>query len=642
MPDPAPLRQGLRTHSSAKQNWRSRRRSLFAAIFAPPPRLTVSQWADQFRYLSQEASASPGRWTTDMVPYLREPMDAISDPELEDLVVMKAAQLGATEALVNNPIGYFIDLDPSPILVVQPSDGEAQKYSKEKLAPMLRDSPSLAKKVHESKSRDSDSTILSKAFRGGHLGITGAQSPLGLRSRTRRVAIFDEVDGYPASAGAEGDPIMLGEKRTVTFWNRKKVKLSTPTIRGISRIEKAYADSDQRKFFVACPHCGREQVLVWGGKDLDHGMKWEPGKPETAHYVCESCLGRIDESEKARMVRAGRWIPQNPGHKTRGYHMNALISLFDGARWSELAKEFLAVKHDPLRLRVFVNTVLAETWEDAGQEVEAHVLFDRMHAYAGQVPAGVGVLCRGVDVQGDRLEVAVWGFGAGEEAWPIETDIIIGDPSIPLTNPNSPWRVLDEHIMRTYTHESGAQLRARVTLVDSGGHHTSEVYEYGRKRRGNNVFASKGSPIAAHPIVKPVHHKHAQLTLVHVGVFAAKETLLSRLAKILEPGPGYVHIPDWMDQEHLEQLTAEKLFTKLIGGVPKRVWLKKRDRNEQLDLFVLAYACLHQLGPKLRKELGAMAAALSAFQKPDPAGGGAPTQPTPKGLQRRILSRGVE
>lgn len=576
-----------------------------------------------------------------MVPYLREPMDAFSDPTVEDIVGMKAAQLGATEALVNNAIGYFIDLDPSPILVVQPSDGEAQKYSKEKLAPMLRDSPSLAKKVHESKSRDSDSTILSKAFRGGHLGITGAQSPLGLRSRTRRVALFDEVDGYPASAGAEGDPIMLGEKRTVTFWNRKKVKLSTPTIKGISRIEKAYADSDQRKFFVACPHCGHEQVLVWGGKDLDHGIKWDSGKPETAHYICESCLGRIEESEKARMVRAGRWIQQNPGHKTRGYHMNALISLFDGARWSELVKEFLAVKHDPLRLRVFVNTVLAETWEDAGQEVEAHVLFERMHAYAGQVPAGVGVLCRGVDVQGDRLEVAVWGFGAGEEAWPIETDIIIGDPSIPHSNPNSPWRTLDEHVMRSYTHESGATVRAQITLIDSGGHHTSEVYEYARKRRAVNVFASKGSSIAGHPIVKPVHHKHAQLTLVHVGAFAAKETFLSRLAKILEPGPGYVHIPDWMDHEHLEQLTAEKLFTKLIGGVPKRVWLKKRDRNEQLDLFVLAYACLHQLGPKVRKELGAMAAALSAFKRPDSAGDpGKP--PAPKALQRRILSRGVE
>ncbi|MEX1185308.1 MAG: phage terminase large subunit family protein [Gemmatimonadaceae bacterium] len=634
MPDPAPLR----THSSARQNWRSRRRSLFAAIFAPPPRLTVSEWADQYRYLSQESSASPGRWSTDMVPYLREPMDAFGDPTVEDIVVMKAAQLGATEALVNNAIGYFIDLDPSPILVVQPSDGEAQKYSKEKLAPMLRDSPSLAKKVHESKSRDSDSTILSKAFRGGHLGITGAQSPLGLRSRTRRVALFDEVDGYPASAGAEGDPIMLGEKRTVTFWNRKKVKLSTPTIKGISRIEKAYADSDQRKFFVACPHCGREQVLVWGGKDLDHGIKWDSGKPETAHYICESCLGRIDESEKARMVRVGRWIAQNPGHKTRGYHINALISLFDGARWSELAKEFLAVKHDPLRLRVFVNTVLAETWEDAGQEVEAHVLFERMHSYAAQVPAGVGLLCRGVDVQGDRLEVAVWGFGAGEEAWPIETEIIPGDPSIPLTNPNSPWRILDEHILRTYTHASGAELRAKITLVDSGGHHTNEVYEYARKRRGNNVYAGKGSSIAGHPIVKAVHHKHAKLTLIHVGSFAAKEVFLSRMAKIIEEGPGYVHIPDWMDQEHLEQLTAEKLFTKLIGGVPKRVWLKKRDRNEQLDLFVLAYAALHQLGPAVRKQLGALAA---AYKGPDPAAA-SPAAAAPKGLQRRILSRGVE
>lgn len=581
-----------------------------------------------------------------MVPYLREPMDAFSDPTVERIVVMKGAQLGATEALVNNVVGYFIDLDPSPILVVQPSDGEAQKFSKEKLAPMLRDTPALAKKVHESKSRDSDSTILSKSFRGGHLGITGAQSPLGLRSRTRRVALFDEVDGYPASAGSEGDPVMLGEKRTNTFWNRKIGLLSTPTIKGVSRIEKAFEDSDQRKFFIACPHCAHEQVLIWGGKDkngkkLDYGIKWEPGRPDTAHYVCESCLGRIEETDKAQLVRAGRWIPQNPGHSTRGYWMNSLISLFDGARWPKLVEEFLAVKHDPIRLRVFVNTVLAETWEDAGQEVDAHVLFDRAASYVAQVPAGVGVLCRGVDVQGDRLEVAVWGFGAGEETWPIETEIIIGDPSIPLSNPNSPWRILDEHIMRSYTHESGAEIKARITLVDSGGHHTAEVYEYGRKRRGNNVYASKGSSIAGHPIVKPVPHKHAQLTLVHVGVFAAKETFLSRLAKITEEGPGYVHIPDWMDQEHFEQLTAEKLFSKLIGGRPKRVWLKKRDRNEQLDLFVLAYAGLHQLGPAVRKQLPALAAALNAFKKPDPA---APSgnAPAAKGMQRRILSRGVE
>lgn len=569
----------------------------------PPPTLTVSQWADRYRRLSRVAEA--GDWRTDRVPYLREIMDACSDSLGERLVIVKASQVGATEALVNNVVGYHIHQDPTNILVVQPSNDEAEKYSKEKLAPMLEDTPVLDGCISEPASRSTDSTILGKKFAGGHLGIVGATSPKGLRSRHRRIILLDEVDGYPASAGAEGDPVMLAEKRATTYWNRKIVLLSTPTIRGRSRIEKAYAESDQRHYQVVCPHCGAEQELKWGGVNQPFGLKWASGKPETAFYLCRQSECHIDEKDKVRIVTAGRWVAENPGHPTRGWWFNTLISLFDGAAWPRLAREFLEVKHDPIRLRVFVNTTLAETWEDEGASVDAHILFERLgdgYPADGSVPNGAAVLTRSVDIQDDRLETAVWAWGAGEEGWLTEHEIIPGDPATEV-----PWRELDQILRRSYAHESGASLRPAVTFIDSGGHHSKEAYAFARARLAMRVFVIKGSSQEGAPLLgRPTRNNSARTILYPVGSFTGKESVLARFAKVKEHGPGYLHLPDWLDSEQLNQFTNEKLMTKPVHGRPKRLWVQT-GRNEQLDLAVYALAALQVLGPATLKNLGEIA-----------------------------------
>lgn len=609
---------------SAIQRAAKREAAVVRMIFRPPVRMSGSQWADAFRYLSPESSAVPGRYDTSRAPYQREPMDAMCDPLGGRVVLMWPSQVGKTE-VVNNAVGYRMHLRPGPILMLQPTLEMAEAWSKDRLAPMVRDTPVLRRLVKDPRSRDSGNTLLHKNFPGGHLTAAGANSPAGLASRPIRDVFGDEVDRYPASAGAEGDPISLAFRRTATFGNALHVLISTPTIKGASRIEKSFQESDQRHYYVPCPHCGEFQILKWGGRDVAFGLKWEPGKPDTAYYVCEPNGCEIEEMDKPRMLERGEWRAHNPGHPTKGYWLNALYSPFDGARWGKLAAEFLEVKADPLRFRAFVNTVLCETWEDAGEQVEAHALADRFETYpcgcahheaalctTRKLPDGVAALVRTVDTQGDRLETAVWGFGAGEEAWPVEHELLPGDPGLPEGSPGSPWNLLAQRLTMEYEHESGAMLRPVVTGIDAGGHHAKNVYAFTRPRQAQRVYALHGSTLGegAPLLSRPTRNNSAKAILYSVGVFTAKEAIMARLAKIRESGPGYVHIPDWMDGEHLEQLTAEKLITKIVGGRPKRVWLKTRNRNEFLDLFAYALAMLHVMGPAFVKGLGERAAKL--------------------------------
>ena len=222
-------------------------RTFNLSVVAPPKRLSVSEWADEYRYLSAEASAEPGKWRTDRAEYQRGMMDAFSDPKIHTVVVMSSAQIGKTE-LLNNIVGYFVDQDPSPMLMLQPTLEMGNTWSKDRLSPMIRDTRTLTDKISDSKARDSGNTILHKTFQGGHITIAGANSPASLASRPVRVVLADEVDRYPQSAGAEGDPLSLAFKRTTTFWNRKRMVVSTPTVKGVSRIEMAYEESDKRRY----------------------------------------------------------------------------------------------------------------------------------------------------------------------------------------------------------------------------------------------------------------------------------------------------------------------------------------------------------------------------------------------------------
>jgi len=608
-------------------------RRVGALAFQPPPRMSVDEWADAYRFLSPESSAEPGKFSTARAPYQRGPMQALSDPRVRQVVLMWASQSGKTE-IPNNFIGKRIHLDPGPILMLEPTLAMGEAWSKDRLAPMLRDTPVLRGRVSEARSRVSDNTLLHKKFPGGHLTIAGANSPAGLASRPIRDVLCDEVDRYPASAGAEGDPIGLAFRRASTFRNGKRFLASSPTIKGQSRIEAEWQDSTREKWLVPCPHCGHKQVLVWGGRDIPWGLHWESGRPETAHYVCGEegpekgvlvgCGAVIEEAHKGYMNAHGEWVAENPGHPTtRGFWLNALVSPW--AAWTDLVREWLIVKADPIRLRQFVNTVLCETWEDEGTTVEPHVLAERLGVGyptdAALVPAGVAVLTRSVDVQGDRLETAVWGWGEDEEGWLVEHELIPGDPATP-----APWAELAERIRKPYPHETGVTLTPAVTFIDSGGHHAKEVYTFTRAHVAQRVYAIKGSSLEGHALLgRPQRNNSAKAILFMVGSFTGKESIIARFVKVREPGPKYVHLPLWLDGEQLAQFTNEKLVTRFVGGRPKRVWIKT-GRNEQLDLAVYALAALQALGPATVRNLGALAAsyveqgaALKAQQSADPS-----------------------
>jgi phage terminase large subunit GpA-like protein len=592
--DPSPVKYDVK---SARIRARREGQRILRQRFRPPPRLSVSEWSDAHRILP-ETSAEPGRWRTSRAPYLREIMDSCSDHGVERVVFMKSSQVGYSEALLNI-LGYFVDQDPAPILVVQISIGEAAKFSKERVAPLIQDCPVLREKVVARKSRDSGNTIDAKKFRGGHLGIVGANAPSGLRARARRVILFDEVDGFPASAGEEGDPIELAEKRSTTFWNRLIVMGSTPTIKDLSRIEAAFLESDQRYYLVPCPDCGHEQRLiwervVWEKEELPEGGKRH--RPETAAYCCEACGSLIRERSKPRMLRDGRWVATEES-EIRGYHISSLYSPW--LTWAELAREFLKAVGSKERLQVFTNTRLGLPWDAAGEVFDDQELLRRREVYVSSpLPAGAVLLTAGVDVQADRLEVEVVGWGRSFESWSIEYRRIPGDPSGP-----GPWKLLDELMAETWKHPSGTLLRISAMAVDSG-YLTQQVYRYAKKRFAQRVWAVKGRAGEGLPIMgRPTAKNKAKVPLYPIGVDTAKGQLYRWLqvepGEPGEPNPGYCHFPsrEPYDEEYFRQLTGEKLVTRVNRvGRMKREWVRRPGRRvEALDVRVYAMAAAEGL-----------------------------------------------
>ncbi|WP_020621122.1 phage terminase large subunit family protein [Paenibacillus daejeonensis] len=602
-------------------------RNLFREIVrvvAPPAKLNVSEWADRYRILSSESSAEPGPWRTSRAPFQREPMNAISDSRYETIVLMWSSQVGKTE-LELNAVGYFSDHDPAPMMFVQPTLIMAQDFSKDRLAPMYRDSPKLRDKIRSPKSRDSGNTVLRKSFPGGQIALAGANSPASLASRPIRVVLCDEIDRYPLSAGTEGDPVSLVTKRTTTFSNRKRILVSTPTIKGISRIEKFYEDSTKEEWCLPCPTCEDYQPLKW--KNIVYEYDEEDKKTTKAEMRCSSCGFLHSEQEwKANHEQTGRWIAQRSHSTTRGFHLNELASTFTS--WETIVhnwKEANAAGTEALK--TWINTAMAETWEEKGEQLDEEILLNRRELYHADVPDGVKVLTAAVDTQDNRFEVEVQGWGVGHENWRIQYHVIYGDLKQPQV-----WADLDEFLQRTWSDAGGRTFPIAISCMDSGGHFTNEVYKFCKERHGRRLFAIRGENPGDGtylPLIAGTSSKNRyNATVVRLGVHEGKTKVMSavRQPPVDDQGnktKGYCHFPlttpeknRGYERQYFEGLTAEALHTRYKAGSPYHVWVKVRERNEPLDLAVYNRAAIEILQPNLDAELPPPKPSSQADRKP--------------------------
>jgi phage terminase large subunit GpA-like protein len=569
----------------------------------PEEPLTVSEWSDRYRKLSSKASAEPGPWRTSRTPYLREPMDCLSSSSpIQRVVMMFAAQTGKTEA-GSNWLGYVIDHAPGPMLCVQPTVEMAKRLSKQRLESMITDTPCLAAKIAPARARDSGNTMFSKEFPSGIMLLTGANSATGLRSAPCRYLFADEVDAFPSDVDGEGDPVALAERRTTTFARRKILLTSTPTVKDFSRIEAEYLRSDQRRFYVPCPSCGGMQWLQWPR------LKWDAKRPGDVRYQCEHCGERFEENHKPAMLAAGEWRATAPSDgRTAGFQLSGLYSPLGWCSWEQLVDDFLRAKSDAPALKAFVNTRLAETWEeDYAAAVSADGLMTKRLAYeSGTCPDGVVLLTCGVDVQDNRLAVSVWGWGEGETGWLIWHQELMGDPTQVEV-----WSQLDQVLVTEWATAAGNALKVSQVAVDSGGHCTHEVYRYVRDRVRQNVVAIKGSSRRNSPAVGKGSKVDVSwqgrvlkrgVTLYQLGTDTIKTTLFGRLRHNEAGGVGTLHFGMAADEEYFRQLTSERQALRYHRGFPIREWVKKAgDRNEALDCVVYAYAAMLLFSRRMNK-----------------------------------------
>lgn len=571
--------------------------------WAPPPRLTVSQWADSNRRLSSESSAKAGRWQTR--PYQREPMDEFTNSRVHTIVLMVARQTLKTE-VINNCLGYAIDQDPGPTLVVQFRDTDCKRFSKIRLAPMLRDTPCLRNKVADVKSRESSNTFEYKAFPGGHLSLVASGSPGNLAALPIRYLFCDEIDKYPVSAGSSGDPISLAQGRQEEFWNRKTVLACTPTIARSSRIAAAYLESDQREYEPRCPTCGEFQVLRWAQ------VRWNTALPreqqaESARYHCQGCGAAWADADRYRAVWDGRYRATAPFNGIAGFRVSGLCRI--GTRLAALVEEFISRKDQPEALKTFVNEQLAELWEEKGEAPQDELLYERARRERyerGTVPVGGLFLTAGVDVQKRYLQYEIVAWGRGKESWSIDYGTIEGNPQQPEV-----WAKLAALLNQGFPHEAGFSMPIAKMAVDSG-HATNDVYAWVR-RQGDRAIAVDGRPGGSVPVAFPssvdVTVDGRKITnglkLWPVSTGLLKSELYGWLmlsmpseeelnADVPYP-PGFCHFPQY-DVEFFKQLTAEHLVTRLVRGYPKPEWQKTRERNEALDCRVYARAAAYVHG----------------------------------------------
>jgi phage terminase large subunit GpA-like protein len=617
----------------------------------PPPKLTLSQWADEYFVMSAESSAEPGRWKT--LPYQRGIMDAISDPCIPEVTVEKSARIGFT-LILSAAAGYYMHQDPTSILVVQPTVEDGKEYSKETIAPMLTDVPVLAalrfRDVADKGPKGSSNTMTHKKFPGGLLSIAGANSATGLRRKSRRVIFFDEVDAYPPSAGSEGDPIELGKKRARSYWNRKIVEGSTPLLADNSRIDELFLQGDRRRYYVPCPECGHMDFLVFSQRkdERGHYLKWPEGKPRQAHFVCSKNGCVIEHRKKRWMVERGQWRAEKPFDGHASFHIWAAYSYGPNETWGQLAEEFLIAKAGgPLKLKTFVNTVLGETWAEKGEAPPWETLYRRRECYdPNVVPPGVRLVTAGVDVQRDRIIYEVVAWLDDKSSYSLEEGSIHGS-----TATAKPWAELAELLQRTWASADGIQYAIRMMAVDSGDQ-TQTVYNWCRQYPMSRVIAVKGVASAHVLIAKP---SKVDVTVSGrvlpgayrvwpVGVSVAKTELYGWLH--LEPPtrkedpfpPGFCHFPDSHGEEFFKELTAEQLVpVKTRHGYMQMEWCLIANRqNHALDARVYARCAAALCG--LDRHSSKKSAQANQAAKALPAPGGqteAPRKaPPPKPARR--------
>jgi len=470
-------------------------RAAWLGGLAPDPAQTVSRWADRHRILSSRGASEAGPYRTARTPYLREIMDALSPMHpARRVVFMKAAQVGATEA-GNNWIGYVMHRAPGPFLAVQPTTDLAKRLSQQRIEPLIEDSSALRALVAPARSRDSGNTLLAKRFPGGQFVLTGANSAVGLRSMPVRWLFLDEVDGYPGDVDGEGDPVGLAEARTISFGHRAKIfVVSTPTVRGASRIEREFEASDQRRYHVPCPHCGHLQWLQF------ERLRWPKGRPAEARYHCEGCERPIEERHKPWFMaeaNGARWIATAPPDVaaaaaeagTVGYHISGLYSPLGMLSWPRIARAWEAAQGNDAALKTVKNTILGEVWQESGEAPDWERLYERRERWElGTAPAGALFLTAGADVQRDRIEVDVWGWGRGLQSWLVDHIVLEGD-----TAGAEVWAALTALLDRTWPHASGRRMGLARLAVDTGdGLTTQAVYAWARRQGRDRVMAVKG------------------------------------------------------------------------------------------------------------------------------------------------------
>ncbi|MGM9529300.1 MAG: phage terminase large subunit family protein [Phascolarctobacterium sp.] len=592
-------------------------KSIFSKSLKTIPKTSVSEWADSYRMLAQGA-AEPGRWHTSRAPYQKDIMDAFTAKGVHRVVVKSCSQVGKSD-IMNNVIGRFAHLDPCTMMMIQPTLADGEDFSKSRITPMIEATKVLKRIFRESKSRSSSNTIMSKYFTGGRLIIAGANAPSGLASRPIRILLCDEVDRFPDSAGAEGDPVDLAAKRTTTYWNRLIGLFSTPTIKGASRIDDEYMTGTQEEWQHQCPKCKEWHLLTHRQMLADYETSHKQNKKHVfvkkVLWVCPDCGFGFYESEMRNAPQ--KFIAQNPDAfktDTRSFFVNCWTSPW--LSWDRIMKEWLEAEGDPEREKVVYNTRFGESYERKGNFESEDVFLKRREDYGAELPDGVLILTAAVDVQDNRLEYEVAGWGHGEEHWGIVKGIIMGVPDT-----DEVWNKLDEQLDKVYYFANGRGLKVARTFIDSGGHYTKYVYSYCLRNYYKQRFAIKGASKPGEPLIAKISKiqvDNRSIPLVLLGTDSGKQYIMDRLS-IEVPGAKYMHFPldkagpdkadgdlvteilrnRGYDRIYFRGLISEELVPRKHNGVIVMRWenIAKDRRNEPLDLAVYNLACLQSIRP---------------------------------------------